>query len=95
MLYRQAAAAGHPVQRHQRLRQLNRVVARRDDERREILRWLFYDNHKFTSYFATYRFMKAFGPAAPDAAVMTKPFRPEALDIAVRDVMRQRKENPA
>ena len=33
--------------------------------------------------------------AAPDAAVMTKPFRPEALDIAVRDVMRQRKENPA
>ncbi len=30
--------------------------------------------------------------AAPDAAVMTKPFRPEALDLAVRDVMRQRKE---
>jgi glutathione S-transferase len=41
-----------------------------DDERLEVLRWLLFDNHKFTSYFATYRFMKAFGPAAPDAAVM-------------------------
>jgi len=28
-----------------------------DDERREVLRWLLYDNHKFTSYLATYRFL--------------------------------------
>ena len=41
-----------------------------EDEQREVLRWLLFDNHKFTSYFATYRFMKAFGPAAPDPAVM-------------------------
>jgi len=27
------------------------------DERREVLRWLFWDNHKFTSYIATLRFM--------------------------------------
>jgi len=40
------------------------------EERYEILRWLLFDNHKFTSYFASYRFMKAFGPAAPDPAVM-------------------------
>ncbi|MBV9892170.1 MAG: glutathione S-transferase [Rhizobacter sp.] len=40
-----------------------------DDERREILRWLFFDNHKFTSYFATWRFMKSFAASAPDAAV--------------------------
>jgi glutathione S-transferase len=40
------------------------------DEKFEVQRWLFYDNHKFTSYFATYRFMKAFGPTAPDPAVM-------------------------
>ncbi|MBS0446088.1 MAG: glutathione S-transferase C-terminal domain-containing protein [Proteobacteria bacterium] len=40
------------------------------DARREVLRWLFFDNHKFTSFFATYRFMKAFGPTAPDPAVM-------------------------
>src|SRR5258707_9512222 len=30
------------------------------DERREILRWLLYDNHKLTSYTATYRFMRTF-----------------------------------
>jgi len=40
------------------------------EEHYEILRWLLFDNHKFTSYFASYRFMKAFGPAAPDPAVM-------------------------
>lgn len=40
-----------------------------DDERHEVLRWLFFDNHKFTSYFATWRFMKAFGSTAPDPAV--------------------------
>jgi glutathione S-transferase len=28
-----------------------------DDERREILRWMLFDNHKFTSYIATLRFM--------------------------------------
>ncbi len=27
------------------------------DERREALRWMFFDNHKFTSYIATLRFM--------------------------------------
>lgn len=42
-----------------------------EDERLEVLRWLLFDNHKFTSYFASYRFMKAFGPAAPDPAVMS------------------------
>ena len=43
---------------------------RSEDEELEVLRWLLFDNHKFTSYFASYRFSKAFGPAAPDAAVM-------------------------
>ena len=28
-----------------------------DDERREILRWLLWDNHKLTSYTATLRFL--------------------------------------
>jgi glutathione S-transferase len=41
-----------------------------EEERQEVLRWLFFDNHKFTSYFATYRFMKAFGATAPDPVVM-------------------------
>ena len=39
------------------------------DERREVLRWLFFDNHKFTSYFATWRFMKSFAAKEPDPAV--------------------------
>lgn len=37
-----------------------------DDEHQDVLRWLFFDNHKFTSYFATFRFMKSFAPTAPD-----------------------------
>lgn len=41
-----------------------------EDQKLEILRWLFFDNHKLTSYFASYRFSKAFGPSAPDPAVM-------------------------
>ena len=40
-----------------------------DDERREILRWLFFGNHKFTSHFATWRFMKAFAAKPSDLAV--------------------------
>jgi glutathione S-transferase len=31
-----------------------------EDERREVLRWLFFDNHKLTSYTGTYRFMVRF-----------------------------------
>ncbi|GAB2178397.1 glutathione S-transferase family protein [Dongia sp. agr-C8] len=30
---------------------------RNDAERREILRWILFDNHKFTSYYATLRFL--------------------------------------
>ena len=42
---------------------------RSDDERREVLRWLFFDNHKFTSHFATWRFMKSFAAKAPDPVI--------------------------
>ena len=41
-----------------------------EDERFEILRWLFWDNHKLTGYIATYRFQHAFTPS-PDPAVLT------------------------
>ncbi len=33
-----------------------------EDERREVLRWLFWDNHKFTSYIATLRFLMTLAP---------------------------------
>jgi glutathione S-transferase len=38
-----------------------------DDERREILRWILFDNHKFTSYLATYRFMLTFAKSGDPA----------------------------
>jgi len=46
-------------------------------ERREILRWLLWDNHKLTSYTATYRFLRTFTKNA---------------DPAVLDVFRKRAE---
>jgi glutathione S-transferase len=36
---------------------LGRYGGRTGDERLEVLRWLLFDNHKFTSYYATLRFM--------------------------------------
>jgi glutathione S-transferase len=39
-------------------------------QRLESMRWMMFDNHKFTGYFATYRFMKAFLKQEPDPAVM-------------------------
>ncbi|MEO8305249.1 MAG: glutathione S-transferase [Betaproteobacteria bacterium] len=40
-------------------------------ERREVLRWLFFDNHKLTSYTATYRFMRTF-VKEPEPAVLAE-----------------------
>lgn len=40
------------------------------EERHEALRWMLFDNHKFTSFLATRRFLKCFAPQAPDPAVM-------------------------
>ncbi len=44
---------------------LGKYGPRNDDERREVLRWLLFDNHKFTSYTATYRFMRTFTNDVP------------------------------
>jgi glutathione S-transferase len=38
-----------------------------DEQRREALRWILFDNHKFTSYVATYRFLRAFAKAGDPA----------------------------
>ncbi|HRD77237.1 MAG TPA: glutathione S-transferase [Hyphomicrobiaceae bacterium] len=40
------------------------------DERYDALRWILFDNHKFTSYFATHRFLNSIAPQAPDPAVL-------------------------
>ena len=42
-------------------------------ERFEVLRWLFWDNHKLTGYMATYRYFRTFTPS-PDEHVL-KHFR--------------------
>ena len=34
-----------------------------EEERREVLRWMFWDNHKFTSYIATLRYLMTLAPA--------------------------------
>lgn len=47
-----------------------RFAPQGEDERNEALRWILFDNHKFTAYFATYRFMRSFLPQAPDPAVL-------------------------
>ena len=39
------------------------------EERQDVLRWMFFDNHKFTSYFATWRFTKSFAPTPPDPSM--------------------------
>jgi glutathione S-transferase len=54
-----------------------------EDERYEALRWMLFDNHKFTSYLATFRFLRAFAPQAPDPAVLSflKPRIDGALGI--------------
>jgi glutathione S-transferase len=55
---------------------LGRFGPQDDAQRREILRWLFFDHHKLTRYTATYRFMRAFVEDA-DKAVMAE-FRKRA-----------------
>lgn len=46
-----------------------RFEGRDEAERFEVLRWLFWDNHKLTGYMATYRFLRAFTRNA-DPAVL-------------------------
>jgi glutathione S-transferase len=48
----------------------NKFGGNSSSERFEILRWLFWDNHKLTGYMATYRYHRAFTPA-PDQAMLS------------------------
>jgi glutathione S-transferase len=49
------------------------------EEKFELLRWLFWDNHKLTGYMATYRFHRTFTPS-PDPHVL-KYFRKRLDDF--------------
>ncbi|HKU00681.1 MAG TPA: glutathione S-transferase [Paraburkholderia sp.] len=48
---------------------LGKFGAQSESEKREILRWMLFDNHKFTSYLATYRYFRAFATPAPHPEV--------------------------
>jgi glutathione S-transferase len=48
-----------------------RFAGRSAAERREVLRWLFWDNHKFTGQVATLRFLGAFAPPDKRSAEVT------------------------
>jgi len=49
--------------------QYGRFGAETEEEKFELLRWLFWDNHKLTGYMATYRFQRTFTPS-PDLHVL-------------------------
>jgi len=42
---------------HYLVEQTGKFGGRNAEENREILRWILFDNHKFTSYYATLRFL--------------------------------------
>ena len=51
-------------------RHLGKFGPKDEAEELEVLRWMFFDNHKFTNFLAVYRFMNSFMPQAPDPAVL-------------------------
>ncbi|PMS36047.1 glutathione S-transferase family protein [Trinickia symbiotica] len=49
---------------------LEKFGAKSDDEKHEVLRWMLFDNHKFTSYLATYRWIRSFASTQPHPEVL-------------------------
>ena len=49
--------------------QFGRFAGADENQRFEVLRWILYDNHKFTSYLATYRFLFAFAKTGEPAVM--------------------------
>lgn len=62
-----------------------------EDERREVLRWLLYDNHRFTPNYATLRFMRGL-KRMPDSPV-TEWLRGQAI-AALETVNERLKDRP-
>lgn len=62
------------------------------DEELEILRWILFDNHKFTSYFATHRFMFSLTGKPADPAVLS--FLRGRIDGALGIVDKHLSEQP-
>jgi glutathione S-transferase len=66
-------------------RRYDRFVGRDEQEQSEILRWLFWDNHKLTGYLATYRYQRLFTPSSnPDVLKFFKTRLDDFLGILER-----------
>ena len=50
--------------------QYGRFGGENSEQQFQVLRWLFWDNHKLTGYMATYRYIRTFTPS-PDPQVLT------------------------
>ena len=67
-----------------------RFGGQNEREQFEILRWLFWDNHKLTGYMAPYRFQRAFTPSPdPNALKFLKNWLDQFLDILEKQLARQ------
>src|SRR6476620_283706 len=72
-------------------RQFGRFGGETEQEQFELLRWLFWDNHKLTGYMATYRYNRTFTPS-PDEHVQ-KYFRRRLDDFL--SILEQHMQNNA
>jgi glutathione S-transferase len=54
---------------HHLARETGKFAPKTEEEREECWRWILFDNHKFTSFYATHRFLRTFVKGT-DAAVM-------------------------
>ena len=72
-------------------KQFGRFGGASEQEEFELLRWLFWDNHKLTGYMATYRFMRTFS-ATPDEQVLL--FLRRRLDDFFRILQRHFSQQP-
>lgn len=52
-------------------RRTGKFAPQNEDEELEVLRWVLFDNHKFTSYFATHRFMLSLAGKPADPHVLS------------------------
>ena len=67
-----------------------RFAGQDEPEQFEILRWLFWDNHKLTGYLARYRFLRTFTPSTnPDVLKFLKDRLDDYLGILERHLSGQ------
>jgi glutathione S-transferase len=71
-------------------RETGKFAPQGEDQREECWRWILFDNHKFTSYLATYRFLRTFMKNIDPAVLAFLKSRTEAaLTIADKHLARQ------